>query len=74
MSIHGNPGSHGVHDLGGISADATPLDRTDRDLEGWEKQVDALVTVLSVKGKMNVDQLRRGVESLEPEGAFDDEG
>jgi nitrile hydratase len=68
MSVHGTPGTHGIHDMGGVE---TPkplkLDRTDRDLEGWEKMVDALVTCLSVRGMMNVDQLRRGVESLEPE-------
>ena len=52
------------HDLGGRSAG--PIDRTERELEPWEKRVDAMARLLSApeRALIRVDELRRGVEGL----------
>lgn len=52
------------HDLGGRSAG--PIDRTERELEPWEKRVDAMLQLLSAPGRaiIRVDELRRAIESL----------
>jgi hypothetical protein len=55
----------GVHDLGGLSTDA-PIDRTEHELADWELLTDALVGALGRRGLMNVDELRRGIESMSP--------
>jgi len=55
-----------VHDRGGWSTDA-PIDRTEHELADWELLTDALVGALSRAGAMNVDELRRGIESMPPE-------
>jgi hypothetical protein len=55
-----------VHDRGGWPTDA-PIDRSEHDLADWELLTDALVHVLSAKGLMNVDELRRGIESMPPD-------
>jgi hypothetical protein len=55
-----------AHDVGG-AADEAPLCREERSLQLWEKQTDAVFGILASKGLLNVDALRRGVESLEPE-------
>ena len=52
-----------VHDRGGWSTDA-PIDRSEHDLADWELLADALVGTLGQKGVMNVDELRRGIESM----------
>jgi len=52
-----------VHDRGGWPTDA-PIDRTEHELADWELLADALVGTLGQKGVMNVDELRRGVESM----------
>src|SRR5919201_3766742 len=52
-----------VHDRGGWPSDA-PIDRSEHELEVWEVLVDSLVGALSVNGVMNVDELRRGIESM----------
>jgi nitrile hydratase len=57
----------GVHDRGGWPTDA-PIDRTEHELEDWEVLTDALVGALGRNGVMNVDELRRGIESM----PFDD--
>jgi nitrile hydratase len=54
-----------VHDRGGRSSDA-PIDRTEHELADWELLTDALVGALSRRGLMNVDELRRGIESMSP--------
>jgi nitrile hydratase len=54
------------HDVGG-APDATPLCRDARSLSLWEKQTDALFGLLASKQLVNVDALRRAIESLEPE-------
>ena len=53
-----------IHDRGGW-ADDRPIDRAEHELEDWELLVDALMQTLTQQGVMTVDELRRGVESLE---------
>jgi len=55
-----------VHDRGG-RPDATPIDRTEHELADWELLTDALVGALGSTGVMNVDELRRGIESMPPD-------
>ena len=43
-----------------------PIDRTEHELEDWELLADALVGALGRAGVMNVDELRRGIESMPP--------
>lgn len=57
---------HSAHDRGGWSDDA-PIDRTEHELADWELLTDALVGSLGQNGVMNVDELRRGIESMPPE-------
>jgi len=52
-----------VHDRGGWPTDA-PIDRSEHQLADWEVLTDALVGALGSKGVMNVDELRRGIESM----------
>jgi nitrile hydratase subunit beta len=54
-----------VHDRGGWPTDA-PIDRTEHELEDWEVLTDSLVGALGSNGVMNVDELRRGIESMPP--------
>jgi Nitrile hydratase beta subunit len=55
-----------VHDRGGWPTEAR-IDRSEHELADWELLTDALVGALSRRGLMNVDQLRRGIESMPPE-------
>jgi nitrile hydratase len=55
-----------VHDTGGRPT-SDPIDRTEHELEDWELLTDALVGTLGSAGVMNVDELRRGFESMPPE-------
>jgi hypothetical protein len=55
-----------VHDRGGRPTES-PIDRTEHELEDWEVLTDALVGALSSNRVMNVDELRRGIESMPPE-------
>jgi hypothetical protein len=55
-----------VHDRGGWPTDA-PIDRSEHELADWELLADALVGVLGRRGVMNVDELRRGIESMPPD-------
>ena len=54
----------GHHDMGGLPAG--PVQRDEHEYEQWEKRVDALMMVLSHKDRrlLNVDELRRNIESL----------
>jgi hypothetical protein len=52
-----------VHDRGGWPTDA-PIDRSEHELADWEVLTDALMSALVARGLMNVDQLRRGIESM----------
>jgi Nitrile hydratase beta subunit len=56
----------GVHDRGGVPIEA-PIDRTEHELADWEILADALVNALGDAGVMNVDEFRRGIESMPPE-------
>lgn len=55
-----------VHDRGAWPTDA-PIDRTEHELGDWELLTDALVHALGSEGLMNVDELRRGIESMLPD-------
>ena len=55
-----------MHDRGAWPTDA-PIDRTEHELADWELLTDALVHSLASEGLMNVDELRRGIESMPPE-------
>lgn len=55
-----------VHDRGGWPTDA-PIDRSEHELADWELLTDALVGALGGVGVMNVDELRRGIESMPPD-------
>ena len=52
-----------IHDRGGWPTDAS-IDRTEHQLADWEVLTDALVGALGRAGVMNVDELRRGIESM----------
>ena len=56
----------GVHDRGGRPTDE-PIDRSGHTLADWERQTDALYRVLSEKGLLVSDELRRGIEALSPQ-------
>ena len=58
----------GHHDMGGEPAG--PVERTEHDYAPWEKRVDALMMLLSARGHLKVDELRRNVEALGPD-AYD---
>ena len=53
----------GVHDRGGVPS-GDPIDRSEHELADWEVLTDALVGALARNGLMNVDELRRGIESM----------
>jgi len=55
-----------VHDRGGWSTNE-PIDRSDHQLTDWERRIDALHGVLGAKGLRTTDEMRRAIESLEPE-------
>lgn len=50
------------HDMGGLAAGTVRASEHDYAL--WERRVDALLVLLSKKGLMTVDELRRNIESL----------
>lgn len=52
-----------MHDRGVWPAD-TPIDRSEHELEDWELLTDALLGVLGDEGLINVDEMRRGIESM----------
>ena len=52
-----------VHDRGGWPND-NPIDRSEHNLDDWERRVDSLSSILGDKGLKNTDQLRRAIESL----------
>ena len=58
-----------MHDRGAWPTDA-PIDRTEHELEDWELLTDALVHSLASEGLMNVDELRRGIDSM-PADAYE---
>jgi nitrile hydratase subunit beta len=54
-----------VHDRGGWPTDSV-IDRSEHALADWELLTDALVGALGREGVMNVDELRRGIETMPP--------
>ena len=58
------------HDLGGVSRyRCAPIDTEPHALTGFDRRVDALRQLLSAKGLMTVDELRRGIEAI-PEAEY----
>jgi nitrile hydratase subunit beta len=55
-----------VHDRGGRSTDA-PIDRSEHDLADWELLTDAVVGALRQQDLFNVDEMRRGIETMPPD-------
>jgi len=57
-----------VHDRGGWP-EAGPINKAEHDYSLWEKRTDALLVLLTSpqKNVMRVDELRRAIESIEPE-------
>lgn len=55
-----------VHDRGGWATNE-PIYRSDHQLMDWERRMDALHGVLGTKGLRTTDEMRRAIESLEPE-------
>ncbi len=53
----------GVHDRGGWPTDE-PIDQEDHQRADWERQTQALYSVLTRKQVMTVDELRSGIETL----------
>jgi nitrile hydratase len=60
----------GVHDMGGQAGGA--VDRAEHETNFFEKRVDALMRLLSHPDRrlITVDELRRGIESLDKEDYF----
>ena len=54
----------GPHDMGGLPAGKVEV--SEHEFALWEKRVDALMVLLSQKGRnlLNVDELRRNIESI----------
>jgi hypothetical protein len=52
----------GMHDIGGLPAG--PVEASEHDYALWEKRVDAMLVLLSKKGLITVDELRRNIEGL----------
>ena len=53
------------HDRGGWPIE-TPIDRSEHEWADWEKETAALFGLLASEGVVNLDKLRRGIESIEP--------
>ena len=70
---HADPEDHpgrAHHDLGGVSRYlCAPVDTEPHALSDFDRRVDALRQLLSAKGLMSVDELRRGIEAI-PEAEY----
>jgi hypothetical protein len=55
----------GVHDLGGSSGG--PIEKSQHEIEDWERLADAVTIVLDKKGVKTTDEHRRAIESLDPD-------
>jgi Nitrile hydratase beta subunit len=64
-SVRKRTGGRAVHDIGGVTAMAAPIDRREHEPSLHEKRVDALVMLLGgpKRGVFKIDALRRVVES-----------
>ena len=56
----------GVHDMGGLPSD-DPIEQSSHEWADWEHATNALIGVLRNHDVMNVDELRRGIESMTSE-------
>jgi hypothetical protein len=56
------------HDMGGLPAGK--VEPSEHEYALWEKRVDALMMLLSQRGHLKVDELRRNIEALGP-SAYD---
>ena len=56
----------GTHDLGG-SPGAGAMDKSQHDIEDWERLADAVTIVLDKKEIKTTDEHRRAIESFAPE-------
>src|SRR3546814_9861354 len=57
------------HDMGGL--DAGPVEQAGHDHAAWEKRIDAIRGLLTKRGLITVDEMRRGIEDL-GHGAYDE--
>jgi hypothetical protein len=57
------PVAQGAHDVGGLE-DWGSIDFTDRAYAYWERQTHAVVWLLTKKGHLTLDELRRSIEGL----------
>ncbi len=55
----------GVHDRGGLPS-LERIDRTSHEWADWEHLVNALLGILRRHDLINVDELRRGIETMAP--------
>ena len=55
-----------AHDRGGWPTDES-IDMNDHEVMDWEVRANAIRQVLGQKGLMRSDELRRGIESIEPD-------
>ena len=55
----------GVHDRGGWPTDES-IDQEEHPVMDWEVRMSAVVGALRGKGLMRTDEMRRGIESIEP--------
>ena len=53
----------GIHDLGGSTGG--PIEKSQHEIEDWERLADAVNIALGIKGLQTTDELRRAIESLE---------
>ncbi len=61
-AISGEGHLRGPHDIGGLVAG--PVDTESHDLTFWEKQIDAMNTLLAQRGVRRTDENRRYIEML----------
>lgn len=55
----------GVHDRGGWPTEE-PIDQEEHPAMDWEVRMSALLGALRGKGLMRTDEMRRGIEAIEP--------
>ena len=55
-----------IHDRGGWP-DVGPIDRAEQDPSMWEKRTDVLMRALRSRHYIEVDELRRAIESIDPQ-------
>jgi nitrile hydratase subunit beta len=59
-----------THDLGGVAKFmCIPVDKEPHALDDFDREVDAIRSILGAKKVMSVDELRRGVEAI-PEDKY----